>query len=191
GWQTWTTITCPVNGATGTHDLYLRFTGGTGTLFNFNWWQFTRNGGGGNVLANGDMESGTTNWTTSGGTLASSTSSPHGGARSLQITGRTAAWNGPHQNVTSKLVNGKSYTTSVWVRAQSGTPSVKATLTLTANGTTSYLQLTPAATANTSGWIQLSGTATVSWTGTLSNASFYVETASGTDGFSIDDASFQ
>jgi hypothetical protein len=42
GWQTWTTVTCPVSGVTGTQDLYLRFTGGSGYLFNMNWWQFTR-----------------------------------------------------------------------------------------------------------------------------------------------------
>ena len=49
GWQTWTTVTCPVSGATGTHDLYLRFAGGGGYLFNVNWWQFTagQSGGGG------------------------------------------------------------------------------------------------------------------------------------------------
>jgi len=41
GWQTWTTVTCATTGATGTHDLYLRFTGGSGYLFNMNWWQFT------------------------------------------------------------------------------------------------------------------------------------------------------
>ncbi|WP_285786454.1 carbohydrate-binding protein, partial [Microbispora sp. NBRC 16548] len=41
GWQTWTTVSCPVTGATGTHDLYLKFTGGSGYLFNLNWWQFT------------------------------------------------------------------------------------------------------------------------------------------------------
>ncbi|NBH06000.1 glycoside hydrolase family 43 protein [Amycolatopsis sp. SID8362] len=40
GWQTWTSVSCPVSGATGTHDLYLRFTGGSGYLFNVNWWQF-------------------------------------------------------------------------------------------------------------------------------------------------------
>ncbi|WP_327011810.1 family 43 glycosylhydrolase [Dactylosporangium sp. NBC_01737] len=40
GWQTWTTVSCPVGNATGTHDLYLRFTGGSGSLFNLNWWQF-------------------------------------------------------------------------------------------------------------------------------------------------------
>ncbi|KAI8633668.1 carbohydrate-binding module family 6 protein [Xylariaceae sp. FL1651] len=40
-WTTWATVTCPISGATGTHNLYLRFTGGSGSLFNFNWWQFT------------------------------------------------------------------------------------------------------------------------------------------------------
>lgn len=192
GWQTWTTVTCPISGATGTRDLFLRFAGNSGYLFNLNWWQFTGGGGtGGNLLSNPAMEDGTTGWTSSGGTLTSVTSPVHGGSRALLNSGRTASWQGPHQNVTAQLTNGKSYTTSVWVRSQSGTPSAKATLTLTANGTTSYLQLTPAQTVNANGWTQLTGTATVSWTGTLTNASVYVETAAGTDGLYIDDASFQ
>ncbi|MET9697257.1 family 43 glycosylhydrolase [Streptomyces sp. NPDC006529] len=41
GWQTWSTVSCPVTGATGTHDLYLRFAGGSGFLFNVDWWQFS------------------------------------------------------------------------------------------------------------------------------------------------------
>ncbi|TDC01494.1 carbohydrate-binding protein [Micromonospora fluostatini] len=41
GWQNWTTTSCGVSGATGTRDLYLRFTGGSGNLFNVNWWQFS------------------------------------------------------------------------------------------------------------------------------------------------------
>ncbi|MEV4280571.1 glycoside hydrolase family 43 protein [Actinoplanes xinjiangensis] len=45
GWQNWTTVNCPVSGASGTQDLYLRFTGGSGYLFNVNWWQFTGNAG--------------------------------------------------------------------------------------------------------------------------------------------------
>ncbi|GIF13440.1 glycoside hydrolase family 43 protein [Actinoplanes teichomyceticus] len=40
GWQTWTTVSCAVSGASGTQDLYLRFTGGSGYLFNVDWWQF-------------------------------------------------------------------------------------------------------------------------------------------------------
>lgn len=42
GWQSWTTTTCPVTGASGTHDLYLRFAGGSGNLFNVDSWQFAR-----------------------------------------------------------------------------------------------------------------------------------------------------
>ncbi|WP_437670186.1 glycoside hydrolase family 43 protein [Sorangium sp. So ce131] len=41
GPQTWVTTSCTVDGATGVHDLYLKFTGGGGSLFNFNWWKFT------------------------------------------------------------------------------------------------------------------------------------------------------
>jgi arabinoxylan arabinofuranohydrolase len=43
GWQTWVTKSCTVSGVTGVHDLYLKFTGGSGYLFNFNWWKFNSN----------------------------------------------------------------------------------------------------------------------------------------------------
>ena len=146
----------------------------------------------GNVLTNGDTEAGTTGWAVFGsGSLSSNTSVVHGGTHSLLITGRTAAWNGISQTVTSKLTNGKSYTTQVWVRLQSGTANAKVTLALTVNGTTSYLSLVPSTAVNSSGWTLLTGTATVSWSGTLSNAVWYVETASGTASYYLDDASFK
>src|SRR5688572_13302769 len=97
-----------------------------------------------NLLTNSNMESGTTGWSVFGaGALASNTSVIHGGTRSLLHTGRTASWNGPNQVVTSVLTSGGSYTTSVWVRTQSGTPSARVTLQITANGTTSYVSLAP------------------------------------------------
>jgi len=143
----------------------------------------------GNLLTNADMESGTTGWSAFGaGTPASNTSVVHGGARSVLYTGRTASWNGPGQSATSLVANGASFTASVWVRTQSGTPTAKVTLQVTANGTTNYLSLAQGV-VNASGWTQLSGTATVSWSGTLSSATLYVETAAGTDGLYIDDAS--
>ena len=143
----------------------------------------------GNLLTNADTEGGTTSWSTfGGGALASNTSVVHSGARSLLRTGRTAAWNGVAQSVTSVMTNNNSYTTSVWVRTQSGTPTARVTLQLTANGTTNYVALAQGA-VNASGWTQLTGTVTVSWSGTLSSATWYVETAAGTDSFYVDDAS--
>lgn len=45
GAQRWATTSCAVSGASGVHDLFLVFTGGTGSggtasLFNFDWWIF-------------------------------------------------------------------------------------------------------------------------------------------------------
>jgi len=55
GWQTWTTRSCPVSGAAGPHDLYLKFTGGGGYLFNVNWFQFIRYGDmDGNAIVDAD-----------------------------------------------------------------------------------------------------------------------------------------
>jgi alpha-L-fucosidase 2 len=41
GWQNWVDATCDVSGVSGTHDLYLQFSGGSGYLFNVNWFLFT------------------------------------------------------------------------------------------------------------------------------------------------------
>jgi hypothetical protein len=143
------------------------------------------------ILTNGNIESGTSGWSVFGsGSLAANTSVVHSGADSLQITGRTASWNGPSQDLTSRVTNGKSYSTNVWMRSLSGSPTGKVTLAVTANGTTNFITLAQGA-VNSSGWTLLSGTATVSWSGTLSTARFYVETTAGTDSFLIDDASMQ
>ena len=143
------------------------------------------------LLTNGNIESGTSGWSVFGsGALAASTGVVHSGAGSLLLTGRTASWNGPSQNLTSRLTNGKSYATNVWMRTQSGAPTGKVTLRLTANGTTNFITLAQGA-VNSSGWTLLTGTTTVSWSGTLSSATFYAETTSGTDGFFIDDASMR
>jgi len=146
---------------------------------------------GGNLLTNGNIESGTTVWSVFGcGTLTAVTSPVHSGSRALELTGRTASWNGPSQDLTSKVTNGKSYTTTVWMRSVTNSPTGKVTLAVTANGTTNYITLAQGA-LNSSGWTQLTGTATVSWSGMLTSARFYVETTSGTDSFYIDDASMQ
>jgi len=83
GAQTWTTMTCPVDGATGVHDLFLKFTGGSGNLFNFNWWQFS--GPGGTDMGSGGAGSGGASsggGGTSGG-MGGQLSKPDGGASAV------------------------------------------------------------------------------------------------------------
>jgi arabinoxylan arabinofuranohydrolase len=62
GASSWTTKTCEVTGGSGKHDLFLKFVGGSGDLFKFNWWRFTGNGGtdgGADGGAGGTSEPGT------------------------------------------------------------------------------------------------------------------------------------
>jgi arabinoxylan arabinofuranohydrolase len=73
-WSTWATVSCPISGATGTQDLFLRFTGGSDNLFNFNWWQFS-NGSGTTVPTS---TAATTKSTTVSTTTNAPTSSPTG-----------------------------------------------------------------------------------------------------------------
>lgn len=140
-----------------------------------------------NLITNGDMEDGTNGWTSFGAGSAEPGWYPvHGGSMALRYIDRTASWNGPAQDVTAALSNGATYSTSVWMRTETGTPQGKVTLSVTAGGTTDYVALAQGS-VNPDGWTELTGEATVSWTGTLESATLYVETASGSDDFRIDD----
>ncbi|CAM4212854.1 hypothetical protein FHS16_000364 [Paenibacillus endophyticus] len=65
GWQSWTTKNCSVNTISGVHQLYLKFTGGTGNLFNVHWFKFTAPATGGDVV--GKIFAGYQGWFTAGG----------------------------------------------------------------------------------------------------------------------------
>lgn len=39
-WQKWVSRVCNISGASGTHDLYFKFTGGAGALLNISWFKF-------------------------------------------------------------------------------------------------------------------------------------------------------
>ncbi|MBN1182170.1 MAG: glycoside hydrolase family 3 C-terminal domain-containing protein [Bacteroidales bacterium] len=44
GWQNWTTLAVDIPKTTGVHNVYLKFTGGSGYLFNINWFFFYNEG---------------------------------------------------------------------------------------------------------------------------------------------------
>ena len=192
GWQNWVTATCNVSGANGTHDLYLKFTGGSGYLFNVNWFQFA-GAASSNLVTNPGMETGNTNgWAVNGaGSIAVSTAQKHSGTYSLISTGRTAAWNGPLSNLTSVVQNGKTYTCSGWVRLDNATSgTVIMTIKKTDGSGTSYTNVATA-TGNNSSWVQLAGSYPLNVTGTLTELSIYFEGPSSGVNYYVDDVSVQ
>lgn len=186
GWQTWTTKTCNISGASGIHNVYLKFTGGSGYLFNINWFQFISN-----LITNPGLETGnTTGWAVNGaGSIAVSTTQKHSGAYSLLSTGRTATWNGPIQNITSKVQSGKTYTCSGWVRLDNAaSDSIKMTIKKVDGSGTSYTNVATGTGSNSS-WVQLSGNYTLNVTGTLTELSIYFEGPKSGTNIYIDDVS--
>ncbi len=64
GASSWTTKTCEVSGGSGKHDLFMKFVGGSGDLFKFNWWKFS-----GKTMPDGGVDGGgATGGTTGSGT---------------------------------------------------------------------------------------------------------------------------
>ncbi|MFF2910543.1 carbohydrate-binding protein [Paenibacillus sp. NPDC057934] len=75
GWQSWVTKSGAISGASGVHTLYLKFTGGSGNLFNLLWFKFnagSTGGGGGDVV--GKLYAGYQGWFN-----ATGDGSPNGG----------------------------------------------------------------------------------------------------------------
>jgi arabinoxylan arabinofuranohydrolase len=98
GASSWTTKTCAVSGGSGKHDLFLKFVGGTGDLFKFNWWRFAGptvpNGEGGGGGTGGNPGPGTggiggVSLGTSGSVGSAGTTSGSGG--SLSAGGATGS----------------------------------------------------------------------------------------------------
>lgn len=86
GATSWTTVTCPVSGGSGTHDLFLVFSGAGDDAFKFNWWKFDgptlpgEDGTGGAPGAGGSSAAGGGGGDATGGAAAGGSSLGAGGA---------------------------------------------------------------------------------------------------------------
>nr|WP_255570352.1 carbohydrate binding domain-containing protein [Cohnella sp. CFH 77786] len=145
------------------------------------------------MITNPGLETGNTaGWAVNGaGSIAVSTAQKRSGAYSLLSTGRTATWNGPIQNITSKVQSGRTYTCSGWVRLDNAaSSSVIMTIKKVDGSGTSYTNVA-AGTGSNSSWVQLSGNYTLNVTGTLTELSIYFEGPNSGTNFYIDDVSVQ
>jgi endo-1,4-beta-xylanase len=136
-----------------------------------------------------DFEDGTTqNWQPrAGGTVDNATAVSHGGRRALAIGGRTASSQGPSLDLTGKVREHTQYTLSVWVRLATGAQATPMRMSVEwgASGTAGRDVVVASATVTSGAWAHLQGAhRPVSGVDAIS---VYVESASGTPSFFIDD----
>jgi endo-1,4-beta-xylanase len=137
------------------------------------------------------FESGTTEgWTPRIGreALTVSSADAHGGANSLLVTNRQAAFDGPNFNVTNVMFNGSRYRVSLWAKLAPGAPGpqqLRVSLQRNAGTVTTFHTVIGNTNVTADAWVRLVATYDVA----LANSSLflYVESASSLASFYVDD----
>lgn len=190
GWQKWKEVSCSVSGANGEHDVYFRYSGGDGFLFNVDWWKF----GSSNVVVDPDeyfrdtFENGVNNWSGRGSAKVSSSSKEkYQGSNSLLVSGRESSWNGACKKLNSSFVGGEySFSVNVMSPAEKLNTFYLTLQYTDKDGETHYDKIAKGS-AMGGNWIQLSNTS-YKMPDYAEDMYIYVETASGKSDFYIDDA---
>jgi hypothetical protein len=120
----------------------------------------------GNLVSNWSFECGNGTWSVLGpGTLTSTTTYAHTGTHSALVTGRTAAYSAPAQDLTVLITPGQAYAASAWGmilnEGDAGNfETIRMTLETQCVGDSSptYTQVGNASGASPGSWVQVSGT---------------------------------
>ncbi len=141
-----------------------------------------------NILVNPDFENGTSEWAGRNCRIEAVKSPVHNGSGSAKASGRNANWQGIKQSVFDKVVSGKTYKISGWVRLDNA-PSTSVSLSVEQqdDGGTNYHNVANA-TVTDSNWVLLSGNFTLDVNGGLSVLDVYFEGPAPGVNFYVDDA---
>ena len=120
-------------------------------------------------------------------TLTVTTADQHAGSYSLLTTGRQAAFDGAAIDAAGKLCNGSRYNISVWVKLAPGEPStqIRVSIQRSLGGTTNFNTVIGNTTVTANQWVRLRST--YDFVFNYDSLTLYVESASGTPSFYIDD----
>ncbi len=141
-----------------------------------------------NILANPGFESGTDGWSGRNCSIEAVSTPVHSGSGSAKVYGRGAYWQGIKQSMLGKMVDGKTYQISGWVRLEGAeSDTVIVSVEQQDDSGTNYYNVASAA-ATDSGWVQLSGSFTLNVNGTLSVLDVYFEGPVPGVNFYVDDA---
>lgn len=138
-----------------------------------------------NVLANGDMESGTAYWSKIGSnTDLDRSDDAHSGDYSIEVERSTAA-SGIYQDITAQVTSGEAFGADAWLRMSSA--AEEARLILQTDSTGEGVQRFESTALVGTDWTRVQVEHLPTWTGTLLSASWRVITTSSGQTFQIDD----
>ncbi len=144
-----------------------------------------------NLLVNSGLEFGATGWFPYFGLcqLGQTTQQAHTGEASMAATQRQDVWAGPGQDVTGMLINGGTYSSSVWLKQYPYNSPMIGFLWVETTMEGKWVEMTPWGSWPAGDfWQNLTGTRTVTWAGTLIRAEWYALSGYHTYDYYMDDA---
>jgi glucuronoarabinoxylan endo-1,4-beta-xylanase len=140
-----------------------------------------------NMLVNPDFEKGTDGWDNRSCQIEAAGTPVHSGSGSAKVSGRSETWQGIKQSMLGKMVNGKTYQISGWVRLENApSDTVMVSFEQRDDSGTKYPNVARV-TATDSDWVQLSGDFTLTVNGTLTALDVYFEGPAAGVNFYVDD----
>lgn len=206
GNSSWQEYTANLNNTTGVHDVYFVFTGSSsGQLFELDYWKMNSSSSGSQsnpqptatpvpsnpttpsnpstgseLVSNGTIESGTTDWEgLYGCTLGLGYVTVNSGQRSLKVSNRSISSQGAMQYLTGKLQQGKTYNINAAVRynmSENAQATGQTTFVMSIIYGDGSIQNMVSVTTAGDRWANLSGSYTVPANANLSNVRIYIET---------------
>jgi len=143
---------------------------------------------GGNIITNAGFEAATIiGWTKWDGDFTAVTDQAHSGNYSGLFEVRFATWLGPVQDITDKVIDGKTYQCSAWVRLDNSTSEyVSISMKQVDGGGTSY-HTVATGTAYNNQWIKLAGLFILDVNSTIEELSLYISGPAVDVNFYVDD----
>ena len=140
-----------------------------------------------NVLKNPGFENGTEGWADRSCKIEVVTTPVHSGAKSVKVFGRTQAWQGIKQSLLGKVLNGKTYKISAWVRLENAdADTVTISIEQTDDNGTKYKNVA-SGSAGSAEWVEISGEFKLDASGTLKTLDVYFEGPAPDVNFFVDD----
>ena len=140
-----------------------------------------------NILDNPGFEKGREGWFSRTCAIKAVSLPVHSGNGSLKVTRRTQTWQGAKQSVFGRIVEGKTYKVSAWVKLDNASNDfVAISLEKHDDSGINYINVA-GATATDTVWVQLSGEFTLDVTGVLTVLDIYFEGPKPGVNFYVDD----
>ena len=140
-----------------------------------------------NLLKNPGFENGTEGWSDRGCKIEVVTTPVHSGTKSAKVFGRTADWQGIKQSLLGKVLNGKTYKISAWVRLENADANTITISIEQADDKGTVYKNVAKVTASKTEWVELSGEFTLDASGTLTTLDVYLEGPPQDINFFVDD----